>query len=258
MKIRIDLKFAAIALGSVMLVLQGCSSSDDDNPTTDPVTDPDVTEVDPTGPEVAQNASYTVRAVNLTAGQPLSPPLVVLHSGDYRFFTVGEAASTELEVLAEGGDNSDLVASLSDDPSVLASAAAENPLPPGATESWTVTTDNSNGTRFISVATMLVNTNDGITGINQADISNLAPGESVNLNAIAYDTGTEANSEATGTIPGPADGGEGFNEVRDDIADQVTMHSGVVTFADGLASSVLLNDHRFLNPVMRLTITRTE
>ncbi|MFT5808172.1 MAG: hypothetical protein ACI9LG_002473 [Moritella dasanensis] len=29
-------------------------------------------------------------------------------------------------------------------------------------------------------------------------------------NLPAYDAGTEANSEAVGTIPGPADGGEGL------------------------------------------------
>ena len=56
---------------------------------------------------------------------------------------------------------------------------------------------------------------------------------SLRIAAIAYDSGTEANSEAAGTIPGPVDGGQGFAPVRDDPVDRVLMHSGVLTAAGG-------------------------
>ena len=60
-----------------------------------------------------------------------------------------------------------------------------------------------------------------------------------------------------GTIPGPADGGEGVSEGREAL-DAVTMHSGVVTADDGLPNSVLDSSHRFANPVMKIIISRVE
>ena len=71
------------------------------------------------------------------------------------------------------------------------------------------------------------------------------------------DAGTEANSEAAGTIPGPADGGEGYNAERDD-ADLVSFHPGVVSADDGLMMSALTSAHRFDNPAVKLSITRVE
>jgi len=76
------------------------------------------------------------------------------------------------------------------------------------------------------------------------------------LTANVYDAGTEINNEAPGTIPGPADGGEGFNADRSDNVNLVRGHGGVVSSADGLASSVLDQSHRFDNPAVMVTITR--
>ena len=103
---------------------------------------------------------------------------------------------------------------------------------------------------------MLVNTNDAITGINGVDISALAAGDSITLRSIAYDAGTEANTEAAAHIPGPAVGGEGFNAARDDLADRVAMHTGVVSQDDGKAGSALTGQHRFDNPVAAVRIER--
>jgi hypothetical protein len=105
---------------------------------------------------------------------------------------------------------------------------------------------------------MLVNTNDAFTGVTEVSLSGLELGESMTMNALSYDSGTEANSEALGTIPGPADGGEGFNSVRDDLADHVTLHSGAITMDDGLNTSVLTEAHRWDNPTARVTITRVQ
>ena len=80
---------------------------------------------------------------------------------------------------------------------------------------------------------------------------------SLTFTTFAYDAGTEANSEAAGTIPGPADSGEGFNEERDDV-NYVAMHPGVVSQHDGLSSSVLSSQHKFDNPLTQVVITRTQ
>ena len=105
---------------------------------------------------------------------------------------------------------------------------------------------------------MLVNTNDAITAAKNVSLNGMEVGESLSFTTLSYDTGTEANSEAAGTIPGPADGGEGFNAMRDDIADRITLHRGVITADDGMMQSVLGQNHRWDNPVLRVTITRTE
>jgi len=66
---------------------------------------------------------------------------------------------------------------------------------------------------------MLVNTNDSFTGLNAWDLSKLAVGDSWSTNVGVYDAGTEINSELLGTIPGPADGGDGtdFNAMRCEV-----------------------------------------
>ncbi|MBX2880830.1 MAG: spondin domain-containing protein [Granulosicoccus sp.] len=242
-----DLNFNRAALvgllGSLTLI-QACSSdsNDDDNDQGDDITP----------------ASFQISATNLTTGQPFSPPLLILHDGSYQLFSVGESAGNGLEVLAEGGDGSALTAEVTDLATVYATAAGDAPVGPGASGSWVISDPDNHSALSLTMATMLVNTNDAFTGINSMDLSALAVGESMDLTAIAYDSGTEANSESVGTIPGPADGGEGFNAARDDLNDQVTMHSGVVSQADGLSESILGEQHRFLNPVIHITVSRTE
>ena len=86
---------------------------------------------------------------------------------------------------------------------------------------------------------MLVNTNDAFSGINAMELDQLESGHTRVVYSYALDAGTEANSELAGTIPGPADGGEGFNAIRDDVTSVVTSHAGVVSQDDGHATSVL-------------------
>ena len=195
---------------------------------------------------------FQVSVTNLTNNQPLSPPLLAVHSDDVQTWRIGEPASEGLELLAESGDGS----LLSDE---LTAARAnvrlgDAVLPPGASETFAVRSNTRNGFN-LTVATMLVNTNDAFTGVNSADLSSLERGESITLFARAYDAGTEANTEDAATVPGPAGGGEGYNEARE-ATDFVSLHSGVVTQADGLTASALDESHRFDNPVVRLTVTR--
>jgi outer membrane lipoprotein SlyB len=105
---------------------------------------------------------------------------------------------------------------------------------------------------------MLVNTNDAFSGLDAMPVDGMAVGDVLSIRSIAYDAGTEADSEQAATIPGPAGGGEGFNAVRDDQADQVSMHSGVVSGDDGFATSDLTEQHRFDNPIAHILIVRTD
>jgi hypothetical protein len=204
-------------------------------------------------------ASFDVTVTNLTNAQPLSPVAVVAHQSGYRMFTVGSPSTTGFEEMAEGGDNTALLAEADADPAVTASASGAAPIPPAGSE--TITIELLNAERLglqLSVSTMLVNTNDAITGVASVAVETMNIGDSVSFRGVAYDAGTEANSEAAVDIPGPAGGGEGFNAVRDDRADQISMHAGVVSGDDGFATSDLTEQHRFDNPVAGIRITRTD
>ena len=221
------------------LLLAGCGGDDNDVMLETPT---------PT-PPAAEEIMLKVTAVNLTNGQPLSPIGIALHK-EGQFWQIGEAASAELETLAEGGDNSGLLGL----DVVMMSSSTDAPLAPGASQELMLTTESLEDYK-LSVITMMVNTNDGFTGLNAMDVSNLAEGDSISMRTHAYDVGTEENTEAQGTIPGPADGGEGFNSAREAM-DKVAMHPGVVGNDDGLSSSVLDSTHKFDNPLMMITITR--
>lgn len=198
-------------------------------------------------------ARYEVTVVNATNNQPLSPVAVVTHTAAFSAWTVGAAASTELENIAEGGSNSQLLASLAGIDTTSASGASA--IGPGGSETISITPSAATQT-LVTVVTMLVNTNDAFSGLRSVDVSGLASGDSMSFMTGVYDAGTELNSESAGTMPGPADGGEGFNAARTDINNVVRSHGGVVTSDDGLSSSVLNESHRFDNPGMRVTITR--
>lgn len=213
----------------------------------------------PPPPPPPEMASFDVTVTNLSNAQPLSPVAVVAHQPGYSMFAVGSPSTVGFEEMAEGGDNTALLAEADADPAVTTSASGAAPIGPGGSE--TITIEVLNAERLgllVSVSTMLVNTNDGFTGVAGLPVQAVAVGDSVVVQGVAYDAGTEANSEAAADVPGPAAGGEGFNAARDDLADQVTMHGGVVSADDGFATSALTEQHRFRNPVAEIRITRTD
>ncbi|AZZ99123.1 spondin domain-containing protein [Pseudoalteromonas sp. R3] len=257
------MKLLRLTLPAACLVLAACGSDNDDPmPTTMPdedmqmVDDPAPVDPDPVDPvdpadPTPTTVELTITATNLTYAQPLSPIAVALHQ-EGQFWQVGEPASNALEVLAEGGDNSDLLAL----GVVQSKASATAPLPPGQKAQLTLTHDSLDGQK-LSLISMMVNTNDGFTGLNALDVSAMTVGQTMTFTTHAYDAGTEANTEAQGTIPGPADGGAGFSADREAL-NKVAMHPGVVGMDDGLTTSVLTSSHKFDNPLMTVTITRTK
>lgn len=229
----------SIVVVALAASLAACGDNDNNEP--EPIVTPP--------PPVTYTFDVTVS--NLTAGQPLSPIALIAHTQG-TLWQIGSPASLALETMAEGGDNSQLLAF----ENAIASASSEGPVGPGASTTITLTTESLDALK-LSLATMMVNTNDGFTGLSALDVSSLAVGDSLTHSAVAYDAGTEANTEAAGTIPGPVDSAEGFNEIRDDV-DFVARHPGVVTNEDGLSSSVLGPEHKFDNPLARVVITRTQ
>lgn len=202
-------------------------------------------------------STFEVTVTNLTNAQPLSPIAVIAHQNTFPIFTIGSPASIGLETLAEGGDNSMLLADANSVAGIGDTASGAAPIGPAGSETVSLTmAANTVGIMTISVSTMLVNTNDAITGVNAIPLRDMQVGDSVSLRTVAYDAGTEANSEQAAHIPGPAGGGEGFNAARDDLADRVAMHRGVVGQDDGFATSDLTKQHGFDNPVALVRIER--
>lgn len=217
--------------------LAACSD-DDDNDT-------------PATPEPPQMRTFTVEVKNLTEGQPFSP-IAVIATDDEALWQVGESASVALEMLAESGDNSQLLAL----PEVISSVSGSAPVLPGMSDTVTLEMEASD-TASLTVAGMLGNTNDAFTGFTGWALSHLESGESMIFHPFIYDAGTEENTESAATVPGPAAGGEGFNAERESI-NKVTMHSGVVSMDDGLSSSALTQVNRFDNPAVEIIVTRME
>lgn len=213
------------------LALVGCGGDDDDV-------------------NVVTTQTYEVTVVNLTNNQPLGPTGVILHTDDYTPWSSGALASDGLEVLAESGSPADWLAEATD---VLAQTNTDGVTAPGASTSVTLTISQSD-TLYLTTASMLVNTNDAFTGVSGATIGDLNPGDSLRLRPNVYDAGTEANTETSASIPGPAANGEGFNSESENRV--ITIHPGVVSADDGLTTSALDESHRFDQGAQGITITR--
>jgi len=227
---------------------------------------------------IAQELEITVS--NLTHGVYFTPLLVAAHDENTFAFHSGTEASTELATLAEGGDPGPLKALLdnanantSANPVAAEAAAATiDPLPdgnpgflaPGASTSLELSTSNDNDR--LSLAAMILPTNDGFIGLDSWKIPTEAGTYSININA--YDAGTEANDEivngggALGVagIPGCPGGlcGTGASGVTTTESNtKVHIHRNTLGDSDinGGISDLANNAHRWLNPVARITIT---
>ncbi|MFK7732418.1 MAG: spondin domain-containing protein, partial [Pseudomonadales bacterium] len=188
-----------ILTSAAVLIVSACSGGSDGGNAFAPAPTPE-----PPAPPPA-NAMFDISVTNLTAAQPFSPVAVLITEAGNPAFVVGEAASTGLEMLAESGDNSQLLADMNS----ISETSGESPLAPGADATFTLELDSSDpsGTE-LTVLTMLVNTNDAITGVQGVNIGDLAVDGTMMMTGISYDSGTEANDELAANIPGPAGGGE--------------------------------------------------
>jgi hypothetical protein len=192
---------------------------------------------------------YEVTITNLTRGQTFTPILVASHKAGVTLFTLGQAASVPLEQLAEAGDTGPLSTLLSGMPEVLDVTDSGAPLPPGQSTTLMVATHGQ--FNHISVASMLVPTNDGFFAVN--GVEGPRGSETLTVFSPAYDAGTEANDELCTNIPGPPSvcTGEGFNASRAGAEGYVHIHAGI----HGIGSLVAA-DRDWRNPVAKIAILR--
>lgn len=187
--------------------------------------------------------TYRVTLANATGGQPFSPPVLTTHRPGATPFRVGQPASTEVEAVAENGDNAPLAAALTGLPTVTAVAALGAPVGPGG--AVTVELEARPGDR-LSVVTMLVCTNDGITGLSAARLPDAG---TTSFDIAAYDAGSEANTELSEDIVDPCLGPDGN---RNDVVDT----DGVIHHHPGIAGTGDLDPavHGWTGPVGSVTV----
>ncbi len=181
---------------------------------------------------------YRVTITNVTSGQPLSPPVFVTHSRDIQVFAVGRAASAGVRAIAEDGEPGPLGQALRGAPGVRDFAVASLPVrrtggggPPESGTSLTVMLEAGEND-VLSVVTMLVCTNDGITGVNSMPLpSGFVP---VSVFGAAYDGGSEQNNELSTQIVDPCGQGLGPRSFPADGNGRVAT-SGVITMHPGLS-----------------------
>ncbi len=198
-------------------------------------------------------ATYTITVTNTTHNQPLSPPALMIFDGPTKAWDIGLAASNGLEVLAESGSPAEFIDEAN---GATANTMGDGIVTPGGSAVFELEVDKTNALT-LTLATMLVNTNDAFTGVTAWNIGHLEVGDSLKTLAPIYDAGTEFNDELADYIPGPAGGGAGFGEERESV-DQVTRHPGVVTKADGYTESALNESHKFDNGATLIVVERTQ
>jgi hypothetical protein len=152
----------------------------------------------------AQTAEYQVTITNITPGQSFTPQLVVTHDPSVRLFKLGASASEPLEMLAEGGDTGPLIEAVGD--AATDAKTIDGLLGPGETATTTIMGDPDSDT--ISIAAMLIPTNDVFFALNRAGLPKSGGYQRL---LDAYDAGTEENDQSCASIPGPRCGGEGYN-----------------------------------------------
>lgn len=197
----------------------------------------------------AQDAAPTYRVTisNLGAGQPLTPPLVVVHSGEASIAQGGVPASDGIQQLAENGNPQVLVDSLAGVDGVASVTVGEHPISsggmPGAAEVPSVAVlevTGEKGANRLSIASMLICSNDGLSiAIDQKLPKKV--GQSSVFYTKAYDAGTETNTEAFADLVPPCQpltgvGGEveGTGASNPELAENgvIAPHPGTAGAAD--------------------------
>lgn len=211
-------------------------------------------------------ATFRVTLQNLTRGQPFSPPAAATHDEDIHMFQVGALATDQLAAIAQDGNEAPMVSlfnSLREDDDVTDVVDVGRPITPrgvvkgGFTDSVTFTIRGHPGDRF-SLATMLICTNDGFTGLDAVKLPK--HGTRVFL-TNAYDAGREVKTEKQPDLVEPCSilgpvvlpGVHPSPNLNPPLVPPtpIRLHAGIQGGGD---LSVAL--HGWVNPVARVTITR--
>ena len=191
--------------------------------------------------------TFQVTITNLTHMINFTPILVASHRKRVSIFELGAPASGDLAAIAEGGDVEPLTATLNNNRRVVDVKNSGGLLGPG--ESVTVKIKAGHHANRISIASMMLPTNDGFIALDSVKVPKQGR---ATYYSPAYDAGTETNDEWCENIPGPFCGGAGPSEGPDPVDEgYVHIHRGTQGIRD-LAADV----YDWRNPVAKITVKR--
>jgi len=198
-----------------------------------------------------QTRTYRVTVENLTENQTLTPAVVATHSREVAVYRRARPASPGLQQLAENGGVPVLaeelggVAGVSD-----VQVAGAEPIAPGASVEVLISADP--GAWRLSLAAMLICTNDGFAGISKIGLPGRL-GDARVAYGIGYDAGTEINTEAYVDLVPPCDG-----LGQSGASDPLLAENGVVRRHRGIkgVGDLTVKDHGWDDPVVKVTVER--
>jgi hypothetical protein len=191
--------------------------------------------------------TYAVSITNLTRGVSFTPIMVATHQPGVRLYNLGEPPSDALAAMAEGGDTGPLAAIINATPNAK-TASSSGLLGPGQTV--TVTVASLKGSNHMSLAAMMLPTNDGFIAVTDMPLPKAK--QAVAYLSNGHDAGSEPNDELCASIPGPTCqgeggspgvGGEGF----------VHIHAGI----HGIGN-LEPSEYDWRNPVARITVRQVD
>lgn len=142
--------------------------------------------------------TYRITVTNLTPSD-LTPIAVVAHDRRTTVWRTGRRASRGLAELAQDGRTSRLLSEARGKPGVRRTISAPRVAPRRST---TFRLRTTTAARRLTLATMLVCTNDGFTGVSSRELPlrNGKPGRAT-WTVSAYDAGSERNTESDAHVP---------------------------------------------------------
>jgi hypothetical protein len=171
--------------------------------------------------------TYRVTIENLTpvvgtnGSQVFSPALVIVHDRSFDLFTVGETANQAVIDVAEEGNTTTGTDMFRTIGGVTAATSEGTRIAAGDRLTFEVTADND--ARYLSLVTMLGNTNDGFTGLDAVHLT----GGTKTYRVFAYDAGSEVNDQLRASISGPC---------CNDLTHAGTPENGVITRHPGFVA----------------------
>jgi hypothetical protein len=218
----------------------------------------------------ALGRDFEVTISNLTAGQPLTPPVAATHSGKHALFEVGQPASVGVREIAENGNSAPMLAFLEADPFGSISGFLETgtgPLVPDGTPGAATFDDEvtfeisaEKSANRISFVSMLICTNDGFTGVDSLKLPGKV-GRSASAQTNGYDAHTEINTEDYADIVPPCQAliGDSSAEPGTGVSNPALAEGGVIAHHEGIQGGSDLDPaiHGWTDPVARISVERT-
>ncbi len=170
-------------------------------------------------------------------------------------------------VIAEDGNNQPLLELLDGDRKVAGVVESPaGPLVPEGTPGSATFSDSvvleitgPPGANHLSLAAMLICTNDGFTGVDALRLPD-AVGDSVTVHTSGYDAGTEINTEDLADIVPPCQGliGVSSDDPGTGMTDPALAQGGVITHHPGIVrrADLVPGVHGWTDPVAEVTVER--